>query len=503
MKKTVKFLRGEAWGGEGDLIGIKGKIGKILNKYEFEVYLFEEKGIKYYEFFYHPTHSSIDVRQSTEITEQEIIDAFKYVLSIFKNPVEKQKIIDDYIIKDQQTTRWEIENNKKEMDTFEKHIEDFILEVEGIKKRPDIRARFRLLKKVGTNLWEYKTDKYIFRLEKFKHKNIWDEYSLQTINIERTEEEGLNNYSCGSRFSDGFEHSIVYNLEADNIEQKAKELIDWTKAYKGIPWDALDGEREYKISLREDGSLRALAKDDLADENYPWEFSSVLDGMDIYDKDGNCLMTMKKFEKIKEKMIQDRYKQLIMENKMKKEENLRWYTGYNYFLRGKYEKAMEIYDEVINKEHSEYGYFLMGLLNKKLKKYDKAIENFTMYIEHSKDNKRKSNGYGHRGLIKLKMALNKEAFEDLMKSIELTVENRKKYIKQEELDDFYKILKTYKQGNVNNPEKRKYSIPIDISVYFKSCVGSIGEYNNYALSDLQHLSNMYSEISNLKEIHKG
>ena len=28
-KPIVKFARGEAWGGEGDLIGIKGKIGKI------------------------------------------------------------------------------------------------------------------------------------------------------------------------------------------------------------------------------------------------------------------------------------------------------------------------------------------------------------------------------------------------------------------------------------------------------------------------------------------
>lgn len=190
-----------------------------------------------------------------------------------------------------------------------------------------------------------------------------------------------------------------------------------------------------------------------------------------------------------------------MENKIK--EKVLWYKGYNYFIKGDYDKAKEVYNEVINKEHNEYGYFLMGLLNKRLKKYDEAIENFTMYIEQSKDNKRKSNGYGYRGLVKLKMALDKESFDDLMKSIELTVENRKKDIKQEELDEFYKILKTYKQGNVNNPEKRIYSIPIDISGYFKSCVGSIGEYNNYALSDLQHLSNIYSEISNRKEIHKG
>ena len=383
------------------------------------------------------------------------------------------------------------------MDTFEKLMEDFILEAEGIKKRPDIRARFKLLKKVGTNLWIYKTDKYIFKLEKYKYKNIRDEYSFETIDLERTEEEGLDNDWQGARNVEGIEHSIVCILEEDNIEQKAKELIDWTKAYKGIPWDALDGEREYKISLRENGTLQALSEDDAVDENFEWDFSSVLDGMDIYDKDGNCLMTMEQFKGIKEKMIINRYKKLIMENKIKKEENLHWYTGYNYFLKEKYDKAQNIYNEVINKEHNEYGYFLMGLLNKRLKKYDEAIENFTMYIEHSNDNKRKSNGYGHRGLTKLKTGLNKEAIDDLMKAIELAVENRKKDIKENELAEFYKILKTYKQGNVNNWGNMKYDdIPLDISLYFKWCICDIGQDNKRALKDLQHLSNIYSEISN-------
>ena len=219
--------------------------------------------------------------------------------------------------------------------------------------------------------------------------------------------------------------------------------------------------------------------------------------MDIYDKDGNCLMTMEQFKGIKEKMIINRYKKLIMENKIKKEENLHWYTGYNYFLKEKYDKAQNIYNEVINKEHNEYGYFLMGLLNKRLKKYNEAIENFTMYIEHSNDNKRKSNGYGHRGLTKLKTGLNKEAIDDLMKAIELAVENRKKDINQEELNKFYKILKTYKQGNVNNWENMKYDdIPLEISLYFKWCIFDIGQDNKRALKDLQHLLNIYSEISN-------
>ena len=186
---------------------------------------------------------------------------------------------------------------------------------------------------------------------------------------------------------------------------------------------------------------------------------------------------------------------------MKKEGRPLWFTGYNYFLRGEYRNATKVYDEVINKEHDEYGYLLMGVLKKRLKQYDEAIKNFNMFIKLS--DKKKSLGYGYRGLTKLNMALDKDAIDDLMKAIKLEVENRKKDINQEELDEFYKILRTYKKGNVNNPEKRIYSIPIDISGYFKSCVGSIGENNKYALDNLQHLSNIYSEISTWKTIYKG
>lgn len=188
-----------------------------------------------------------------------------------------------------------------------------------------------------------------------------------------------------------------------------------------------------------------------------------------------------------------------MKNKRKetKEEKALWYTGYNYLHKGEYEKAKKFFNEAINKQNDETGYLMMGILNDKLKKYNEAIENFTMYIEHSNDNKRKSNGYGHRGLTKLKTGLNKEAIDDLMKAIELAAENRKKDINQEELNKFHKILKTYKDGNVNNPENRKYDdIPLDISLYFKWCICDIGQDNKRALKDLQHLSNIYSEISN-------
>ena len=60
-----------------------------------------------------------------------------------------------------------------------------------------------------------------------------------------------------------------------------------------------------------------------------------------------------------------------MESKIK--EKVLWYKGYNYFIKGDYDKAKEVYNEVINKEHNEYGYLLMGILNKRLNKYDLDI----------------------------------------------------------------------------------------------------------------------------------
>ena len=34
---------------------------------------------------------------------------------------------------------------------------------------------------------------------------------------------------------------------------------------------------------------------------------------------------------------------------VKKEGRQLWFTGYNYFLKGEYEKATKVYEEVINK----------------------------------------------------------------------------------------------------------------------------------------------------------
>ena len=120
---------------EEDLIKIKGKIGKILDIYCIEVYLIEKDDIKYYEFFYHNyAHLSFFIKQSTEITEQEIINSFKEMLALLKNPIEKKKITDDSIKRGQPDDEDECNFIRLSVNRYEKHIEKFILEAEGIKK---------------------------------------------------------------------------------------------------------------------------------------------------------------------------------------------------------------------------------------------------------------------------------------------------------------------------------------------------------------------------------
>ena len=122
---------------EENLIKIKGKIGKILDIYCIDVYLIEKDDIKYYEFFYHNyAHLSFFIKQSKKITEKEIIRAFKEMLALLKNPVEKKKITDDSIKRGGIEDEDECNFVKAEVDNYEKHIEKLILEAEGIKKSP-------------------------------------------------------------------------------------------------------------------------------------------------------------------------------------------------------------------------------------------------------------------------------------------------------------------------------------------------------------------------------
>jgi FtsZ-binding cell division protein ZapB len=124
--------------GEETFTSIKGKIGKILDTYLIEVYSLEKDGMKYYEFFYYNSAClRFFIKQPTNITEEEIICAFKEMLALLKNPVEKKKMADNSIKK------LECEDDKEKcnlirlgVDSYEKHIEKLILEAEGIKKSP-------------------------------------------------------------------------------------------------------------------------------------------------------------------------------------------------------------------------------------------------------------------------------------------------------------------------------------------------------------------------------
>jgi hypothetical protein len=279
-----KNIKREVW----DLIAIKGKISKILNKYEIEVYFVEENGIKYYEFFYHPSHAGFFVEQTTEITEKEIISSFKEMLALLKNPIEKQKIIDNFIKIERYKKEFEFEMVREDIDNYEKQIEDFVLEAQGIKKRHDIRLRFKLLKKTDKNLWEFKTDKYIFKL---KYESILNRYALYCFEQGKESQSFLNAYN--KIIPKNIEDCIVLKLEEGNIEREKKEYInkiDWSKAVRGISWNA----KEFKISLNKDGTLYCGNKNNLGKR---WNYD-IVKFMDVYDKDGNCLSSMKEYEKV-------------------------------------------------------------------------------------------------------------------------------------------------------------------------------------------------------------
>jgi tetratricopeptide (TPR) repeat protein len=180
-----------------------------------------------------------------------------------------------------------------------------------------------------------------------------------------------------------------------------------------------------------------------------------------------------------------------------KEDRVLWYTGYNYFRKGEYEKARKFYNEAINKQHDETGYLMMGILNDKLKKYDEAIENFNKYAESS--DKNKSIAYGYRGYTKLKLGLYNDAFDDFMLSIKLRTEQRK--IEQNKyLNEFFKLIDTYKKIDLNNKDNKAVSI-IKINKCFSDCIFYI-EDNDFerAIEYLQKLLQMYPKLINPEKL---
>jgi len=297
----VVFKKGDFGFRDNTLIAIKGKIGKILNKYEFEVYFVEEKGIKYYSFFYQPTYSSFLINQTTKITEQEIINAFKEMLSILKNPVEKQKMIDVYVKIEQLTSEWDLKKVRQDIHNYEKQVEDFVLEVQGIKKRPDIKLRFKFLKKVNSILWEYKTDKYTFKLEKHKYEGVWDEYKLSCFENgkgKQREEDTLIDWYRNPTPKE-IEDSIIRKLEEESIKEFI-EKIEWSKVVKGISYKGIS----YELKLNNDGTISS----DYIDKKVNLPLAFILGVMDIYDKDNNCLMTIEEYEKKEKQIIENGYK---------------------------------------------------------------------------------------------------------------------------------------------------------------------------------------------------
>ena len=174
-----------------------------------------------------------------------------------------------------------------------------------------------------------------------------------------------------------------------------------------------------------------------------------------------------------------------------KEEKALWYTGYNYFRKGEYEKAKKFFNEAINKQNDETGYLMMGILNNKLKKYNEAIENFNKYAESS--DKNKSIAYGYKGFAKLKLGFYRDAFSDFISAIEQKISE-----KEEKLTNLKKafLVTTEKFETVKFATKEKM-VSIDrinkkINKCFKDCIVFIND-NNFkkAIECMQKLVQMY------------
>lgn len=71
------------------------------------------------------------------------------------------------------------------------------------------------------------------------------------------------------------------------LKKRANE-IDWDNVVKGILWD---GATIYQLSLNDDGTIYC----DSAEEKRDMPKQYVLEGMDIYDKDGKCVSRWEDF----------------------------------------------------------------------------------------------------------------------------------------------------------------------------------------------------------------
>jgi len=178
-------------------------------------------------------------------------------------------------------------------------------------------------------------------------------------------------------------------------------------------------------------------------------------------------------------------------NKKKKEEKVLWYTGYNYFRKGEYEKAKKFFNEAINKQNDEMGYLMIGILNDKLKKYSEAIENFNKYAESS--DKNKSIAYGYKGSTKLKLGLYQDAFSDFMSAIEQEISEKEEKLKNLKkafmvIMEKFETVKFDTKGKIVSIDR----INKKINKCFKDCIVFIND-NNFkrAIECMQKLVQMY------------
>lgn len=84
-----------------------------------------------------------------------------------------------------------------------------------------------------------------------------------------------------------FKQVIAERIVQSKIKKRAEE-IDWDNVVKGILWD---GMTVYQLSLNEDGTIYC----DSSEEKRDMPKQYVLEGMDIYNKDGKCVSRWEDF----------------------------------------------------------------------------------------------------------------------------------------------------------------------------------------------------------------
>lgn len=84
-----------------------------------------------------------------------------------------------------------------------------------------------------------------------------------------------------------FKQVVAERIIQSKVQKRAEE-IDWNNVVKGILWD---GMTVYQLTLNDDGTIYCDSNEEKRD--MPKQY--VLEGMDIYDKNGNCVSRWEEF----------------------------------------------------------------------------------------------------------------------------------------------------------------------------------------------------------------